>query len=135
MGKNLEKIKYISPYTEQKLSNDIINEINFKIMKNLRIKENKFVKIRINITKRTFNALKIQYNINGHLKKNSKFEELIKSKRSYNAVCDWCAFKDLKVKVTNFKDIKFKNENLELISVKKGFCLLSICFIRIDEID
>lgn len=117
------------------LSQDFLNEINYRILKNLKIKKNKYVKIKIDISRRIFNILKNKYKVNGRFNRIAMFDNLITTKRNYNGEGDWCMYRDFKVKINQYKDFQYKNEKLELLNVKKGYCLLSISFIRVDVID
>ena len=118
-----------------KLSKDLIDEINYKVMKNIKNSANVFAKINIDINTKSFNIFKNEFGINGRFKQNEKFERLIKFNCKYNESGEFFTYKDLKVKVNKFKHFTFHNKDLNKIKLRKGYSLLSFKFVRIDGIN
>ena len=119
---------------DKMLPKNLIEEINFKMAKNLKNLKNVFGRIDIDINQNHLKKLK-QYGIYGRFKENKIFEKLIhvKIRRFESGSC--YSFKDLEVKVRSLKPLSFINKEGNLQKLRKPFSLLSFRFVRISDVE
>ena len=117
----------------ENLPKSLVDEINFQIIKNLKHLKNVYGRVDIYIDATVFKIFK-QYGINGRFKKNENFEKLIKFKIRANDSGEFFTYKDLQVKIRTYKPISFTNEQHKRLLISKPYSLLSLRFVRVNNV-
>ena len=119
---------------EKKIPKYLIDEINYKVIKNLKHTQNVYGRVDIDINMKHCNIFK-EYGINGRFKENKFFNQLIRNKLRRFEEGDFYTCKDLQVKVRSFKPISFVNENHNVETIRKPYSLLSFSFVRVSNVE
>jgi hypothetical protein len=112
----------------------LIEEINNHIAKHLKLSQNIYGRIDIDINTKQLNIFK-ENGINGLLKENKHFDKLIRIKIRRFQEGDIYTFKDLQVKVRSYKAISFVKEKHNMETIIKPYTLLSLRFLRVSDVE
>ena len=110
----------------------LIEEINNHIAKHLKLSQNIYGRIDIDINTKQLNIFK-ENGINGLLKENKHFDKLIRIKIRRFQEGDIYTFKDLQVRT--YKAISFVKEKHNMETIIKPYSLLSLRFLRVSDVE